>query len=159
MADPLPSQHFEVFLSGCIPLLQVAAALTLNPSPEGRGTSDLAPFSPGRRAGDEGVDEAAKVGCTLILSILLGLATLQVMTFELFTRVALRENFPQHQLHRNDVATIVDHHPIAEGEDGYSLEVFNAVGETIAVLVVAESQIEPLKSNEVLHIRMLEEVV
>jgi hypothetical protein len=29
-------------------------ALTLNPSPEGRGTLNLAPFSLGRRAGDEG---------------------------------------------------------------------------------------------------------
>ena len=71
------------------------------------------------------------------------------MSFELFTRVSLREDFPQHQLHRNDVATVVDHHPVAEGEDGYSLEVFNAVGETIAVLVVAESQIKPLMRNTV----------
>ena len=81
------------------------------------------------------------------------------MTFDLFTRVALQEDFPQYQLHRNDIATIVDHHPVAEGEGGYSLEVFNAVGETIAVLVVAESQIEPLRNNEVLHIRVLEEAV
>jgi hypothetical protein len=79
------------------------------------------------------------------------------MAFELFSRVALRENFLQCQLNRGDVATIVDHHPVAEGEDGYSLEVFNAIGETIAVLVVAESQIEPLMPNEVLHIRVLEE--
>jgi Domain of unknown function (DUF4926) len=79
------------------------------------------------------------------------------MTFELFTRVALRQDFPRHQLHRGDVATVVDHHPVSNGEDGYSLEVFNAVGDTIAVLVVAESQIEPLMSNEVLHIRVLDE--
>ena len=81
------------------------------------------------------------------------------MTFELFTRVALREDFPQHQLHQDDVATVVEHLPVAEGEDGYSLEVFNAVGETIAILVVAESQIEPLMRNEVLHIRVLDEAV
>lgn len=81
------------------------------------------------------------------------------MRFELFTRVALRKNIPEHQLHRGDVVTIVDHHPVAEGEDGYSLEVFNAVGETIAVLVVSESQIEPLMRNEVLHIRLLDEAV
>jgi hypothetical protein len=81
------------------------------------------------------------------------------MAFELFTRVALRDDFPQHQLHRGDVATIVDHHPVTNGEDGYSLEVFNAIGETIAVLVVSESQIEPLMRNEVLHIRVLDEAV
>lgn len=64
------------------------------------------------------------------------------MAFELFSRVALREDFPQYQLRRGDVATIVAHHPVSDREDGYSLEVFNALGETIAVLVVAESQIE-----------------
>jgi hypothetical protein len=31
------------------------SALTLNPSPEGRGTLNLAPFSLGRRVGDEGL--------------------------------------------------------------------------------------------------------
>ncbi len=70
------------------------------------------------------------------------------MAFELFTRVALREDFPKHYLHRGDVATIVEHHPVSDGEDGYSLEVFNAIGETIAVLVVSESQIEPLPDAE-----------
>ena len=81
------------------------------------------------------------------------------MAFELFTRVALRQDFPNYQLHLGDVATIVDHHPVAEVEDGYSLEVLNAIGEAIAVLVVSESQIEPLMSNEVLHIRVLDEAV
>jgi Domain of unknown function (DUF4926) len=83
------------------------------------------------------------------------------MVFELFTRVALREDFPRHQLHRGDVATIVEHHPVANGEDGYSLEVFNAIGtaKLNAVLVVSESQIEPLMKNEVLHIRVLDEAV
>ena len=54
------------------------------------------------------------------------------------------------------VATIVEHHPVKNGENGYSLEVFNTVGETISVITVAESQIEPLMSNEVLHVRILE---
>lgn len=81
------------------------------------------------------------------------------MAFELFTRVALRDDFSSYKLRRGDVATIVEHHPVSGGEDGYSLEVFNAVGETIAVLVVSESQIEPLMNNEVLHTRVLDEAV
>lgn len=81
------------------------------------------------------------------------------MAFELFTRVALREDFPNHQLHQGDVATIAEHHPVVNGEDGYSLEVFNAIGETLSVLVVSESQIEPLMKNEVLHIRVLDQAV
>lgn len=80
------------------------------------------------------------------------------MAYELFTRVALREDIPRHRLRRGDVATIVDRHPGSKGkEDGYSLEVFNAIGETIAVLVVEESEIEPLMENEVLHVRQLDE--
>jgi hypothetical protein len=81
------------------------------------------------------------------------------MTFELFSRVALRNDVPRHKLKKGDVATVVEHHPGMDGEDGYSLEVFNALGETIAVLVLAESQIEPLFNNEVLHIRVLDEAV
>ncbi len=80
------------------------------------------------------------------------------MAFELFSRVALNVNVSEHGLQRGDVATIVDHHPVSEGEDGYSLEVFNALGETIAVLVLAESQISPMMRNEVLQIRVLDQV-
>ncbi len=78
------------------------------------------------------------------------------MKFELFTRVALKEDLANYKLCRGDVATIVEHHPVKNVEDGYSLEVFNAVGETISVITVAESKIEPLMSNEVLHVRILE---
>ncbi len=81
------------------------------------------------------------------------------MAFELFSRVALGEDFPKYKLQQGDIATIVDHHPVQDGEDGYSLEVFNGIGETIAVLVVSESQIESLMKNEVLHIRRLDEAV
>jgi hypothetical protein len=81
------------------------------------------------------------------------------MAYPLFTRVSLTENFPEQGLHKGDLATIVEIH---EGdpaqETGYSLEVFNAVGETIAVLVVEESKISPVKRNEILRVRQLGEV-
>ena len=82
------------------------------------------------------------------------------MSYQLFTRVALKEDLPEQGLRCGDVATIVEAHAArAEQEPGYSLEVFNAVGETIAVVVVRESQIEPLASDEVLHVRHLDEVM
>ena len=82
------------------------------------------------------------------------------MSYQLFTRVALKENLPEQGLQRGDVATIVEAHAARpEQEPGYSLEAFNAVGETIAVVVVRESQIEPLASDEVLHVRHLDEVM
>jgi hypothetical protein len=81
------------------------------------------------------------------------------MAYELFTRVALRADIPAHKLRRGDVATIVDAHPGRPGQEaGYSLEVFNAVGQTIAVVTVRESQLETLANNEVLHVRRLDEV-
>jgi Domain of unknown function (DUF4926) len=80
------------------------------------------------------------------------------MSFELFSRVALKEDFEPHGLCRGDIATIVDYHPGPNGENGYSLEVFNALGETIAVLVVGESQIEPLSANEILQVRIMDKL-
>jgi len=78
------------------------------------------------------------------------------MSYELFSRVALAEDAPEYKLCRGDIATIVERHPASDGEDGYSLEVFNAMGETIAVLTVAESQITSLTSNKVLNARLLD---
>jgi hypothetical protein len=70
--------------------------------------------------------------------------------------VALKTDQPAHSLRRGDVATIVEHHTGRPGQEpGYSLEVFNAVGETIAVVTVRESEIEPLRPGEVLHVREL----
>jgi hypothetical protein len=80
------------------------------------------------------------------------------MTYPLFTRVSLAKDFPEHGLHEGDLATIVEIHEGGPAQQtGYSLEVFNAVGETIAVLVVEESKITPVKRNEILHVRQLTE--
>lgn len=82
------------------------------------------------------------------------------MSYELFSRVALTEDLPEKSLRRGDVATIVESHPgKREQESGYTLEVFNALGETMAVVTVSESQIEPLARDEVLHVRRLDEVL
>lgn len=77
------------------------------------------------------------------------------MKFEMYKDVVLRINIPEYRLKKGDVATIVEHHPMETSEDGYSLEVFNAVGETIAVVTVSESDIEILKESEVLSVRSM----
>lgn len=80
------------------------------------------------------------------------------MAYRLFTRVALKQNIPRYKLQHGDVATIVEIHPgRPDQEMGYTLEVFNAIGDTLAVITVEESQIEALTVNEVLHIRHLNE--
>jgi Domain of unknown function (DUF4926) len=79
------------------------------------------------------------------------------VNYPLFTRVALAEDLPQENLRCGDVATIVEYY---EGrpsqEPSYELEVFNALGDTFAVVTVRESQIESLRRDELLSVRFRE---
>ena len=77
---------------------------------------------------------------------------------DLYQRVALTRDIPEHNLYKGDVAVVGEHLPATAasgGEDGYALEVFNAIGETIAVVMVSASSVEPLTENEILRIRLL----
>jgi hypothetical protein len=62
---------------------------------------------------------------------------------------------PEFALRRGDLVKIVDHHIAPDGEEGYSIEVFNAVRETIAVTTVPVSALEALREDEVLSVRTL----
>ncbi len=77
------------------------------------------------------------------------------MKFELYTDVALACDLPEHRLRRGDIVKLVDHHVARDGTEGYSIEVFNAVGETIAVTSVPASALEALREDEVLSARTL----
>ncbi|MFY9820886.1 MAG: DUF4926 domain-containing protein [Thermoanaerobaculia bacterium] len=78
------------------------------------------------------------------------------MSLPLYQRVALNRDVPEQGLKKGDVATLVDLVPSPEGgEQGCVLEVFNALGESIAVVVVRESEIEGLHAGEVLAVRPL----
>ena len=81
------------------------------------------------------------------------------MTPDLYQRVALRRDLDDHQLKAGDVAVLIDRvpHP-SDGEDGVVLEVFNALGASIAVVTAPESAIEPLREDEVLAVRPLAKV-
>lgn len=79
------------------------------------------------------------------------------MKYQLFQQVALAGDLPDKRLRRGDVATIVDRHAVQSGEPGYSLEIFNALGETIAVVVVPESFLQALTADEIMHARPLAE--
>lgn len=79
-----------------------------------------------------------------------------VMTLELYKEVALTLDLPEHQLRAGDIATLVDFvpHPTG-GEDGCVVEVFNAVGESIALVAVSVSAVEALRADEILTVRSL----
>ena len=82
------------------------------------------------------------------------------MKIELFSEVALTRDIPQEGLCRGDVASVIEKLPGTEasrGEEGYILEVFNAVGETIAVVTVPVSAVEPLRASEVFSVRPIQQ--
>lgn len=67
------------------------------------------------------------------------------MSHRLYSRVALTRDFEEHGLKKGDVAMLVDRVPHPQGgETGCVLEVFNALGESIAVVVVPETDIKDL---------------
>lgn len=78
---------------------------------------------------------------------------------ELYQRVSLNQNFPEYNLKKGDIVTFIDTvpHPTG-GEEGYVLEVFNAVGESIDVVIVAQSAVNSLQDNQILTVRSLVEV-
>jgi len=75
--------------------------------------------------------------------------------FELYTDAALACDVPEHRLRRGDIVKLVDHHTAPDGTEGYSVEVFNAVGGTLAVIAVPASALEALRPDEVLSARSL----
>ena len=77
------------------------------------------------------------------------------MAIDLFKRVALRVDLHEHGLRKGDVATIVEHLTGKDCEDGYALEVFNAIGDTIAVITVSESAVEPFTADVIPSVRRL----
>ena len=77
------------------------------------------------------------------------------MTLELFKEMKLACDLPEHQLRKGDVVKLVDRHIAPDDTEGFSIEVFNAMGETIAVTAVPTSALEALCQDEVLCTRTL----
>ena len=74
----------------------------------------------------------------------------------MYQRIALNQDFPQHNLKKGDIATFIDTvpHPTG-GEEGYILEIFNALGESIDTIIVPKSAVSPRSSHEILSVRSL----
>lgn len=72
------------------------------------------------------------------------------MKYGIYADVALKCDVPEHRLRRGDIVKLVDHHMAPDGTEGYSIEVFNALGEKIAVTSMPASAPEALRQDEVL---------
>lgn len=77
------------------------------------------------------------------------------MKYKLFEEIVLARDVSEKKLKAGDVATVVEYYPVSGGEDGYSLEVFNTVGDTIAVITLPESAIQSFGEYEVFSVRSL----
>jgi hypothetical protein len=72
---------------------------------------------------------------------------------ELYREVALARDIPDEGLRKGDVAVLVDRVSGDRGAQGCVLEVFNALGETLKVVTVPESAVEPITAGEILSVR------
>jgi hypothetical protein len=77
------------------------------------------------------------------------------MPLALYTDAALSRDIPDLRLRRGDLVKLIDHHVAPDGEEGYSVEVLNALGDTIAVITLPASALEALREDEVLSVRLL----
>ena len=77
------------------------------------------------------------------------------MKFQRYTDLVLARDLPEHRLKRGDIVKPVEHHVGPNGVEGYSAEVFNALGDTLTVITVPDSALEPLREDEVLCARVL----
>lgn len=77
------------------------------------------------------------------------------MRFDLYTDVALTCDLPAHRLRRGDIVKLVEHHVAPDGSEGYSIEVFTALGRTLTVTTVPATALEALRQDEVLCARTL----
>ncbi len=78
-----------------------------------------------------------------------------MMKLELYTGAILTCDLPQRRLRRGDIVKPVERHVAPDVTEGYFIEVFNAVGEAIAVTAVAASALEVLRDGEILCVRPL----
>ena len=77
------------------------------------------------------------------------------MKLELYKDAALTRDLPEHRLRRGDIVKLVDRHVAPDNTEGYSIEVFNAIGDTIAVTSVPAAALETLREDEVFSARTL----
>ncbi len=60
------------------------------------------------------------------------------MKLPLYSEVVLVRDAPEHNLRVGDVGTVVERHDVAGLEPGYSLEFFDMLGNTVAVVTLPE---------------------
>jgi hypothetical protein len=65
----------------------------------------------------------------------------RMMSFELFTDAILTADLPEQGLRAGDVGTIVERHDVPGQEVGYSVEFFDMMGQTVAVITIPSTHL------------------
>jgi len=77
-------------------------------------------------------------------------------TIELYKEAAFTRDLPEHHLKAGDVGTVVEILPHPQGGPrGIMLEVFSALGHTVAIVTVPETEVQPLSDDEVWAVRRM----
>ena len=61
------------------------------------------------------------------------------MNFPLYSDVILLRDLPEEGLSVGDIGTVIDRHDVAELETGYSVEFFDMLGSTVAIITLPMS--------------------
>lgn len=67
---------------------------------------------------------------------------MKLPNIELYTDAILLRNIPDDNLHAGDIGTIVEKHQVRGQEIGYSLEFFDLLGRTVAVVTVPQTWLQ-----------------
>lgn len=77
------------------------------------------------------------------------------MKLELYKHAVIASDLPEFGLKRGDLVTVVDEMISPDGECGYAVEVFNALGETMDVHLLPASALESASEDEILCVRRI----
>jgi hypothetical protein len=75
------------------------------------------------------------------------------MKLELYKHAVIAIDLPDLGLKRGDLVTVVDELLASDGEPGYAVEVFNALGETHDVHMLPATALEAASEDEILCVR------
>lgn len=61
------------------------------------------------------------------------------MNFPLYSDIILLTNLPEESIYAGDIGTVVERHDVIDLETGYSVEFFDMLGNTVAVVTLPMS--------------------
>lgn len=73
------------------------------------------------------------------------------MTFNLFERVVLESDLPEHGLRQGDLGVVVETY----SPDGLEVEFMTASGDTVAVLTLTDEDVRPAGEDDMVAVRQL----